>query len=150
MKALGIIQKQGHWMLYELKQRDVERRLVTCEQLLQRQKIKGFRIESWPAMKSGYTTITISVEDHGLSPVMYQHRRRSRMFMIRSVCSAFGGICWVQFIMSSSNRPKLSWHITIDYCWCVRTELWRQNGHYYTIRDTIKWFCSMTIPGRML
>jgi len=42
LKALGMIQKQGHWVPYELKPRDVERRLFTCEQLLQRQKRKGF------------------------------------------------------------------------------------------------------------
>ncbi|EFN71498.1 Histone-lysine N-methyltransferase SETMAR, partial [Camponotus floridanus] len=42
LKVLGIIQKQGHWVLYELKPRDVEQRLFTCEQLLQRQKRKGF------------------------------------------------------------------------------------------------------------
>ena len=29
LKALGIIQKQGNWMPYELKPRDVERRLFT-------------------------------------------------------------------------------------------------------------------------
>lgn len=42
LKSLGMIQKQGHWVPYELKPRDVERRLVTCEVLLQRQKRKGF------------------------------------------------------------------------------------------------------------
>ena len=42
LTALGMIQKEGSWVPYELKPRDVERRLVTCEQLLQRQKRKGF------------------------------------------------------------------------------------------------------------
>ena len=45
-----MIQKQGHWMPYELKPRDVERRFVTftaffvvlSRLLLQRQKRKGF------------------------------------------------------------------------------------------------------------
>ncbi|KAG5315694.1 MOS1T transposase, partial [Pseudoatta argentina] len=37
-----MIQKQGHWVSYELKPRDVERRFGTCELLLQRQKRKGF------------------------------------------------------------------------------------------------------------
>ncbi|KAG5320406.1 MOS1T transposase, partial [Pseudoatta argentina] len=40
--GLGMIQKQGHWVPYELKPRDVERRFGTCELLLQRQKRKGF------------------------------------------------------------------------------------------------------------
>ena len=42
LKVLGMIQKQGHWVPYELKPRDVERCFVTCELLLQRQKRKGF------------------------------------------------------------------------------------------------------------
>ncbi|KAG5327632.1 MOS1T transposase, partial [Pseudoatta argentina] len=44
LKGLGMIQKQGHWVPYELKPRDVERRFGTCELLLQRQKRKGFTI----------------------------------------------------------------------------------------------------------
>ncbi|GBP33539.1 Mariner Mos1 transposase [Eumeta japonica] len=39
---LGMIQKQGHWVPYELKPRDVERRFLTCELLLQEQKRKVF------------------------------------------------------------------------------------------------------------
>ncbi|KAG5324314.1 MOS1T transposase, partial [Pseudoatta argentina] len=42
LKGLGMIQKQGHWVPYELMPRDVERRFGTCELLLQRQKRKGF------------------------------------------------------------------------------------------------------------
>ena len=30
-KAMGMIQKQGNWVPYELKPRDVERRLFACE-----------------------------------------------------------------------------------------------------------------------
>ncbi|KAG5322549.1 MOS1T transposase, partial [Pseudoatta argentina] len=41
-KGLGMIQKQGHWVPYELKPRDVERRFGTCELLLQRQRRKDF------------------------------------------------------------------------------------------------------------
>ncbi|KAG5327135.1 SRGEF factor, partial [Pseudoatta argentina] len=44
LKGLGMIHKQGHWVPYELKPRDVERRFGTCELLLQRQKRKGFTI----------------------------------------------------------------------------------------------------------
>ena len=42
LKAMGM--KQGNWMPYELKPRDVERRLFACEQLLERQRRKEFRI----------------------------------------------------------------------------------------------------------
>ena len=39
---MGMIQKQGNWVPYELKPRDVERRFFGCEHLLQRQNRKGF------------------------------------------------------------------------------------------------------------
>ncbi|GFV89533.1 mariner Mos1 transposase [Trichonephila clavipes] len=39
---MGMIQKQGNWVPYELKPRDVERRLFACEQLLARQIRKVF------------------------------------------------------------------------------------------------------------
>ncbi|GFX80013.1 mariner Mos1 transposase [Trichonephila clavipes] len=39
---MEMIQKQGNWVPYELKPRDVERRLFACEQLLARQRRKGF------------------------------------------------------------------------------------------------------------
>ncbi|EGI70647.1 Mariner Mos1 transposase [Acromyrmex echinatior] len=42
LKAMGMIQKQGNWMPYELKPRDVEWRLFACEQLFERQRRKGF------------------------------------------------------------------------------------------------------------
>ena len=42
LRAMGMIQKQGNWMPYELKPRDIKRRFFTCEQLIQRQQRKGF------------------------------------------------------------------------------------------------------------
>jgi len=42
LKAMGMIQKEGHWVPYELKPRDIERRFFVSEQLLNRQKRKGF------------------------------------------------------------------------------------------------------------
>lgn len=42
LKAMGMVQKAGNWLPKELKERDIERRLVTCEILLQRQQKKGF------------------------------------------------------------------------------------------------------------
>ena len=37
-----MIKKQGTWVPYDLKPRDVEHRFFACEQLLQRQKREGF------------------------------------------------------------------------------------------------------------
>ncbi|GBP37789.1 Mariner Mos1 transposase [Eumeta japonica] len=42
LKVMRMTQKQRHWVPYELKPRDVERRLFACEQLLARQRQKGF------------------------------------------------------------------------------------------------------------
>ena len=42
LKSLGMIQKQGNWVPYELKPRNVERRFFTCEMLLARHKRKSF------------------------------------------------------------------------------------------------------------
>ncbi|UYV67928.1 CNOT6L [Cordylochernes scorpioides] len=42
LKEIGMIRMVGNWAPYELKPRDVERRFFTGEQLLQRQKRKGF------------------------------------------------------------------------------------------------------------
>jgi len=42
LKAMGMVQKQGNWLPYELKPRDIERRFCISEQLLQRQRRKGF------------------------------------------------------------------------------------------------------------
>ena len=47
LRAMGMIQKQGNWMPYELKPRDIERRFFTCEQLIQRQQRKGFFASDW-------------------------------------------------------------------------------------------------------
>lgn len=42
LKALGFIQKQGNWVPYELKPRDVERRFCMSEMMLERYKRKSF------------------------------------------------------------------------------------------------------------
>lgn len=42
LEALGMVHKQGNWLPYDLKPRDVERRFFACEQLLQRHKRKSF------------------------------------------------------------------------------------------------------------
>ena len=42
LKAMEMIQKQGNWVPYELKPRDVKRRFFACEQLLRRKNRNGF------------------------------------------------------------------------------------------------------------
>ena len=115
LKALGMIQKQGSWVPYELKPRDVERRFFTCEQLLQRQKRKGFlhRIvtgdEKWihydnSKRKKSWGT-----------PAMHQHRRPSQTSMARSSCCVFGGTSSAWYIMSCCNRVKPSQELATEH-----------------------------------
>ena len=52
-----MIQKQGNWMSYEMKSKDVERRFFTCEQLIQRQQRKGFLHRIVTGDEKWYSTI---------------------------------------------------------------------------------------------
>lgn len=56
LHAFGMIQKQGTWVPYDLKPRDVEPHLFACEQLLQRQKI----------MKNRFITATQRYKDYAM------------------------------------------------------------------------------------
>ncbi|UYV78856.1 RUVBL1 [Cordylochernes scorpioides] len=42
LKVMGMVQKQGNWVPYELKPGNIERRICTCELLLKIQNRKGF------------------------------------------------------------------------------------------------------------
>nr|XP_012218141.1 PREDICTED: uncharacterized protein LOC105669663 [Linepithema humile] len=104
LRAMGMIQKQGNWVPYELKPRDVERRFFTCELLIQRQQRKGFlhRIvtgdEKWifydnPKRKKYYAK-------PGQSLPSTSNQHQSRTFMVRRSCSVSGGTKRVLFTMS--------------------------------------------------
>jgi len=58
LNCMGMVQKQGHWVPHRLRPKDIERRLFTCEQLLQRKRGKAFCIGSSLVMKNGYFMIT--------------------------------------------------------------------------------------------
>ena len=81
---------------------------------------KVFCIVLYPVTKSGYTTIILSIENRWVSPARHQHPRQSQISKVRSICSSFGGI--------SSNWPKLSREITINYNWCVWADHWRKTA----------------------
>ena len=133
-------------MPYESKPRDSKQHLVCFNS----RKGKVFCIISWLMMKSGYTTITLSVEDHRINPAMHQHWRQSRISKFQSLCSAFGGISWVHFIMSYSKWPKSiirdSYQLQLM---CLSQALKKKNG-CNTSWDMTKWFCNVIILGHML
>jgi len=77
---------------------------------------KVFCITSWLAMKSGYTTITLSIEDRGVSPSMYQHRWQSRISMIWSFYFASMESAGYSLLWAAQTERKIgrSLSITID------------------------------------
>ena len=112
LKSMGMIQKQGSWVPYELKPRDIERRFFTCEQLIQRQQRKGFfYIELLLGMKNGYSMITPRRKNTTLCPINCchgpQHQHQSRIFMVRRSCCASGGTKRVLCTMSCYNQAIL-------------------------------------------
>jgi len=113
LKALGMIQKQGHCVLYEAE--DVERRLFTCEQLLQQQeKVFLYRIVTGNEKWIHYI---LNIENHGVSPAMHQYRRQNPISMVPSTLH-FVGFAGCS-LLSCSNRTKPSLEITIDYNSCA-------------------------------
>ena len=108
LKSLGMIQKQGNWVQYELTPRNVECRFFTCEMLLAWHKRKGFlhrivtgdekwirydntkKKKSWgPSGRASTSTAKRNIHGKNLSPP-----------------NTFGGINLVSYIMSCSNRTK--------------------------------------------
>ena len=119
LRAMGMIQKQGNWVPYELKSRDVEKLFFTCEQLIQRQRF----FASWLEMRSGYSTTTPRKKNITLSSVNRCHRpqhQHDRTFMIRRLCSVSDGIKRVLFTMSCWNLAiplrAIGVSATIDPC----------------------------------
>nr|CDS33306.1 Mariner Mos1 transposase [Hymenolepis microstoma] len=61
LKQSGMTEKDGYWVLHELKpRRDVERRLFACEQLVEKQEQKGF-LHRIVTCQNGYITITLTL-----------------------------------------------------------------------------------------
>ena len=141
-KPMEMIQKQGNWVPYELKPRDVERCFFACEQLLQRQNRKGFfYIALWPPTKNGPTMIILSAENHEGCLDMPPRRRPDLILTVSRLYSVFSGTsseCWI----------KLSQGIGIERNWCVWAEHWRRNGHS-TKRNMTKLSSSKTMLDHM-
>ena len=113
-KAMGIIQKQGQWVSYELN--GVFLLVNSCF----KDRIgRGFYTALWPTTKNGSSTIIPSAKNHGECPVMRPRRRPGRMYTVSRLCSAFGGTNSVWCIMSCWNRVKPPQGIGIERNWYV-------------------------------
>ena len=124
LRATGMIQKQGNWVPYELKPRDVERRFFTCEQLIQRDnREKVFCIGLWLEMRSEYFTTTPRRKNITLNPVNRchrpQHEHHGRTFMVQRSCCVSGGTKRVLFTMSCWNLAIPLRTIGIGYNWFI-------------------------------
>ena len=114
-----MIQKQGNWVRYELKPRNVKRHLFACEQLLERQRRKGFLYRI--VTKNGFITITLSAENHEEFPAMLPRRRPNRIFNGSNVMLC---IWWDQLGVVYYELLKPTETITGDQ---YRTQLMRLN-----------------------
>jgi len=106
LKSLGMIQKQGNWVPYELKPRNVERRFFTYEMLLARHKRKGFlhRIVTGDKKWIHYDNPKKRKSWGPGHLAMLQHRQPSRIFMEKNSCCVCGRISLVSCIMNCSNE----------------------------------------------
>ena len=105
LKSLGMIQKQGNCVPYELTPRNVERRFFTCEMLLASINERVFCIVYSLMMKNGFTTITQrrkNLGDHPAMPqnfgdhlAMFQHQQPSGTFMEKS---SFVASAWCRIL----------------------------------------------------
>ncbi|GFS63186.1 hypothetical protein TNCV_1496311 [Trichonephila clavipes] len=77
LEALRMIQKQGHWVPYELKSRNIERRFLTRELLLKWLKKERFLLKRNVTGDEKWTH--------------HQHRPQNQISIVQSF-SAFAGI----------------------------------------------------------
>ena len=152
LRAMGMIQKQGNWVPYELNPRNVERRFFTCEQLIQRQR-KDFlhRIVTGDEKWIFYDK-TSRRKNTTLSPVNRchrpQHQHHSRTFMVRRSCSVSDRIKRVLFTMSCWNLAIPLWAIGIGYLIRLSRALREKWPEYEQRHDKVFFF--MTTLGLML
>lgn len=106
-ESIGMIQKQGNWVRYGLKPRELKKHFFTYEQLLRRKKRKGFCMPLSLVMKSEFGTTTPSEENHMVTPDRHQYWRQSK-FKDWSLCSAFDRIRRASCTISFSIRTKPS------------------------------------------
>ncbi|GFU26709.1 mariner Mos1 transposase [Trichonephila clavipes] len=92
LEVMGMIQKLGNWVPYELKPRDVERLCLLVNSCLQGKDRRDFCIALRLRTKNGFATIIPSAENHGDIPIMLPRRRPNLIFTVPRSCSVFGGI----------------------------------------------------------
>ena len=110
-------------------------------------KEKIFCILSWLAMKNRYTTITLSVENLGVSPAMHQHRRQSRISMVPSYWFPPAGSSLLWAAQTKRNYHRRSLSTTLD---AFEPSIEGKTAAIRAERDTTKSFRNMTTKGHIL
>ena len=152
---MGMIQKQGNWVLYKLKPKDVERRFFTCEQLIQRQQRKGFlhRIvigdEKWifcdKPKKKNTTLSPRSIVAINLNINTTDEHSWFEDHALYLVGSKESCLLWSA---ETSRFHYWRFRFGIDYNWFVWAVHCEKNG-WNTSKDMIKLFFFMTTLSLM-
>ena len=149
LHALGMSKKQGTWVSYNLKPRDVEHRFFRLWTTASASKKEGFSLshrDGWWKIDS----LQQLKEKKVIGTARSCFRRRfGRIFTLRRLYCVFSGTRSVLFIVSCWKRTKPSLGNGIERDWCVWAEHCVKNGHN-TSRGTKKWFYSMTTLGLTL
>ena len=145
LHALGMIQKQGTWVPYDLKPR-LSVIFPPVNNCFSGKKRKGY------LHRIVYNIVSITTtqreESHGNCPIIILRRRLGQIFTLRRLCCIWCD--QVRVIYYEPLKPnELSLGNSIERDWCVWAEDCAKNGHN-TSRGTKKWFCSMTALGLTL
>lgn len=135
--------KNKEHQVFRLKPRDVDRRLLACEQSLQWPKRKGIHYRVVKCDENGLVTTIQGERNHGNCPAMLLHRRLNQVFTLQRFWSIPRGSRAVLLIMTCWNemKPSLRTELEIDWCnWVYLSPKSIRN----TSKDTTKWFYSLT------
>lgn len=86
-----MVQEQGTWVLYDLKPRAVERCLLTCEQVLQRQERNGFLQRIVTSDEKRMHDSNPKRKNDGNCLIMLLCHLLSGIFTLQRFCCVFGG-----------------------------------------------------------
>ena len=92
LKGIGMIRQLRNCLPHELTERDIQRRIIICAFLFQRQERKDFLHQIVIEEKNGFTMSIQSAKQLGLSQVNLVHKHRNRISMVRKLCFVSGGI----------------------------------------------------------
>ena len=144
LRAMGMIQKQGNWVPYELNETLWNRKTLKgdfslANSCFKDNREKVFCIGLWLEMRSGYSTTTPRRNKYYAKPgqSLPSTSTSTPWPNIRRSCSASGGIKKILFIMSCWNLAIPLRAIGIGYNWFVWAVHCEKNGRNEQRHDKI-------------